>query len=136
MSVRRGVAAALLLLAGCGGGAGTQNGGPCEGLLKPADPAAALPSGVPAGVAGATFYEVETQGATRRHYARLPGSDFVATRDTIKAAYEAAGLTIEGTDQEAVEAEFQWSGNGREGSVQVIALCRDHLRIRYRAGPS
>jgi hypothetical protein len=108
----------------------------CTGLLKPADPAAALPTTIPAGVTGATFYEVQTQGSTKQYFAYVSGDDIVGTRDTIKNAMAGAGLTIKGTDQEeGAEAELEFEQGSNEGSVQVIPLCKDTLRIRWRVGP-
>ncbi|HEU0130036.1 MAG TPA: hypothetical protein VFQ85_03475 [Mycobacteriales bacterium] len=108
----------------------------CDGLLKPDDPSAHLPSTIPAGLTGATFYEVQTQGATKRYFAYTAGTDLVKTRDDIKAAFEAAKIEIEGTDQEeGAEAEFEFKAGAEEGSVQVIPLCQGNLRVRYRVGP-
>ncbi len=107
----------------------------CDGLLKPADAAAALPSDIPAGISGATFYQVETQGQTKQYFAYVSGTDFVKVRDDIKAAYQAASIEIENTDQEEVEAELEFKKGSTAGSVQVIALCKGQLRLRYRVGP-
>ena len=72
----------------------------------------------PAG--GAVFYEVQTQGSTK---------------DYLKATFESKGLKVPGTDQEDVEAEMEFTAtDGSEGSVQVINLCKDNLRVRYRVG--
>jgi glutamine synthetase len=145
MQIRRLVAAAavplLIAAVGCSDkdkdeeAEKSASGQSCDGLLKPADASAALPSAIPAGVSGATFYSVETQGATKRYFAYAEGSDFVKTRDEIKTAFENAKIEIEGTDQEEVEAEFEFKAGDQEGSVQVVPLCQDHLRIRYRVGP-
>ena len=106
----------------------------CE--LKPADPAAALPADVPSGLSGATFYQLDTQGSTKRYFAYTSGSDVVAVRDQIRTAYEQAGIEIEGSDAEPpAEAEFEWKKGANEGSVQVVPLCRDTVRVRYRVGP-
>lgn len=108
----------------------------CDGVRQPADPNAALPASLPVGVPEATFYEVQTLGVTKLHYAHAPGTDLVATRDAVKSAYERAGVVIEGSDAEAgAEAEFQFSTAREEGSVQVVPLCKGTLRIRYRVGP-
>jgi hypothetical protein len=112
------------------------SGKSCDGLLKAADPAAALPSTIPAGITGATFYEVQTQGATKRYFAYVSGTDLVKTRDDIKAAFEAKSIQIVGTDQEAgAEADLEFKAGAEEGSVQVINLCQGTLRLRYRVGP-
>jgi glutamine synthetase len=143
---RRLLAAAVvpLLLVACGGEneekekeeAEKAAGTACDGLLKPAASDAALPSDVPAGINGATFYEVQTQGSTKRYFAYAPGSDVVKVRDDIKSAFETAGLEIEGTDAEPpAEAEFEWKKGDTEGSVQVVPLCTGNVRIRYRVGP-
>jgi hypothetical protein len=130
-------------LAGCGGSDDGENeeddkaasGVSCEGLLKPADAKAELPAELPR-PDGAVFYEVQTQGETKRYFAHVEGSDFVKERDELKAQFESKGLKILGTDQEEVEAEFEFeTATGTDGSVQVISLCKDNLRIRWRVGP-
>lgn len=144
MRVRRVlVAFALpLLLAACGEGeeekekerAAAAFGAACD--LRPADPAAALPADVPAGVEDAAFYLVETQGSTKRYFAYVSGTDVVKVRDDIRAAYERAGVEIEASDAEPpAEAEFEWKKGSNEGSVQVVPLCKDTVRVRYRVGP-
>jgi hypothetical protein len=145
MQIRRYVAAAavplLLLAVGCEKDKDEEKnkeaaGKSCDGLLKPADASAALPSAIPAGVDGATFYEVATQGSTKQYFAYVTGDDLIGTRDKIKAAYEAKSITVKDTDQEeGAEAELEFEAGGNEGSVQVIPLCKDTLRIRYRVGP-
>ncbi len=37
---------------------------------------------------GAVFYEVQTQGATKRYFAHVEGQDFVKQRDELKAQFE------------------------------------------------
>jgi hypothetical protein len=128
-------------VAGCGGSSGSDNtsasggGVSCDGLLKPANTAAAPPVGLPL-PDGAVFYEVQTQGVTKRYFAHVAGTDFVKLRDDLKATFASKGLKILGTDQEEVEADLEFStADGTEGSVQVISLCKDNLRVRYRVGP-
>lgn len=148
-SVRRALCTAVLPLflgvAACGGSSegdssnkaekSTAGGASCDGLLKSADSKAALPADLPR-PDDAVFYEIQTQGLTNRYFAHVPGSDFVKARDDLKATFEAKGLKILGTDQEEVEAEFEFqNAAGTEGSVQVIDLCKDNLRIRWRVGP-
>lgn len=146
MRIRRLVAAAavplLIASVGCSDKdkeeeeAKQKAGQSCDGLLKPADASAALPGTIPAGLDGATFYEVQTAGATKRYFAYVQGSDLVATRDKVKAAFEAKSIEIEGTDQEeGAEAEFEFKQDSDEGSVQVIPYCQGYLRVRYRVGP-
>ena len=103
--------------------------------LKPADPAAALPADVPSGISGVTFYEVQTQGSTKRYFGYATGDNVVTVRDAIKTAYEQASIEIEGSDAEPpAEAEFEWKKGSTEGSVQVTPLCKDTVRVRYRVG--
>jgi len=105
------------------------------GTLESADPAAALPSEVPAGVSGATFYELQTQGSTKRYFAYAEGDDVVKVRDAIRSEYQKAGYEIEGSDAEPpAEAEFEWKKGSNEGSVQVTPKCKDTVRVRYRVG--
>jgi hypothetical protein len=114
---------------------GTASGVSCDGLLKPADAKADLPADLPR-PDGAVFYELQTQGQTNRYFAHVEGDDFVKARDDLKAQFESKGLKILGTDQEEVEAEFEFeTASGDEGSVQVVPLCKDNLRIRWRVGP-
>ena len=147
LSMRRAlcVAAAVPLIvgvAGCGGSSGGEEGDEgssagvsCDGLLKDANASAALPADLPK-PDGAVFYEVQTQGSTKRYFAHVEGEDFVKARDDLKAQFESKGLKVLGTDQEEVEAEFEFqSAAGEEGSVQVVPLCKDNLRIRWRVGP-
>jgi hypothetical protein len=144
MQIRRLVAAAavplLFAAVGCSDKdkekAKEATGKSCDGLLKSADASAALPGTVPAGVDGATFYEKSAQGKTTQYFAYVPGTDIVGTRDKIKAAFEAKNVTVKDTDQEAgAEAELEFEVGSDEGTVQVIPLCQDTLRIRYRVGP-
>ena len=132
-------AAALLLaaaaLTACGGGSGASapmvqaSAQPCSSL-PPADPAASLPDGFPA-PDGQVLYGPASQGATRIVFGRVEGDSFVALRDRLAADLEAAGYTLDGTDQEAVEAEAHFSAP-REGSVRVKQLCAGVLEVRYR----
>ena len=134
--MRRLAALALLVVTACDGGGNEEATKPCDGLLKPADAAAALPQGLPAGIGGVTFYELQKQGSTNRHNGHAAGTDVVAVRDAIEKAYTDAGIAIEGRDAEPpAEAEFQWSVGDREGSVQVTPLCDGHVHLRYRVSP-
>lgn len=108
----------------------------CDGKLAAAKADAALPSDVPAGVTGATFYDLQTDGATKRYFAYAKGDDVVKTRDAIRSAFSGAGYEIEGSDEEGqAEAEFEFVKGSNEGSVQVIPHCSGYQRIRYRVGP-
>lgn len=123
----------LAALAGCGSGG---SGGPTPDAAAPcaslpaADPAASLPSGFPV-LPDQVLYGAASQGATRIVFGRVPGEDFEALRDTLAAALSDAGYSIDGTDQEAVEAEAHFSAP-REGSVRVKQLCEGVLEVRYR----
>jgi hypothetical protein len=108
----------------------------CDGKLSAAKAEANLPAEVPAGVSGATFYDLQTDGATKRYFAYVTGDDVVKTRDTIKTAFTGAGYEIEGTDEEGqAEAEFEFVKGSTEGSVQVIPHCSGYQRVRWRVGP-
>jgi hypothetical protein len=143
MRVRPLLAAALipLLVTACGGDKDEEEGEQarsksCDGLLTGAKSDAALPADLPAGVTGATFYDVQTDGATKRYFAYVQGDDVVKTRDTVKDAFSGAGYEIEGSDEEGqAEAEFEWVKGSNEGSVQVIPYCTGYQRVRYRTGP-
>lgn len=124
------------LLAGCGGSsepAASSGGKPCDGLLKDADPTAKLPAGIPA-LDGQVLYEPSVQGKTTIVFGRVAKDDFVAVRDELKTKLEGAGWTIDGTDQESVEAEAQFSKTPplQSGSVKVEPLCDGNVEIRYR----
>jgi hypothetical protein len=129
-----------LLLAGCSdsGDSGDEgskkaSGDSCEGKLTAADPAAKLPAGIP-DLEGQVLYEPSTQGKTTIVFGRVAKSDFVAVRDELKEKLARAGWTIDGTDQESVEAEVQFSKTPplMTGSVKVQPLCDGNVSIRYR----
>ena len=95
-----------------------------------ADPSASLPTGFPQ-LPGQVLYGAASQGATSIVFGRVEGEDVEATRDRLARELEAAGYTLDGTDQEAVEAEAHFS-SPREGSVRVKQLCEGVLEVRYR----
>lgn len=130
----------FLLLAGCGDDAdkadGDQAGSAtvsCDGKLRAADAAATLPAGIPS-LQGQVLYEPSVQGKTTIVFGRVPNGDFVAVRDQLADELEKAGWTIDGTDQESVEAEAQFSKKPplQTGSVKVEPLCDGYVEIRYR----
>ena len=119
-------------LTACGSGEPAPSpspGAPCASLPA-ADPAASLPSGFPRAARPGAL-RAASQGATRIVFGRVPGDDFVALRDQLAAALSRAGYSLDGTDQEAVEAEAHFSAP-REGSVRVKQLCDGVLEVRYR----
>jgi hypothetical protein len=125
----------VLALAACGGGGSTtaapsqDPARPCTSL-PPADPEAALPEGFPR-LPGQVLYGPASQGATTIVFGRVEGDDVVALRDRLAGDLEGAGYALDGTDQEAVEAEAHFS-SPREGSVRVMQLCEGVLEVRYR----
>lgn len=122
----------LLALAGCGSSevaAPQDAAAPCTSLA-PADPTASLPDGFPR-LDDQVLYGAASQGATRIVFGRVPGEDFEALRDELAASLEGAGYSLDGTDQEAVEAEAHFS-RPIEGSVRVKRLCEGLLEVRYR----
>lgn len=128
------VVPALALAVACGGG--TDDGGPAAepcGTLPTADPVATLPAGLPP-VDGQLLYNATTQGKTEVVFALLHESDFVAVRDRITKQIETAGWTIEGADQESVEAEAQFSKTSPvvQGSIKVEPYCEGYVVVRYR----
>jgi hypothetical protein len=127
--------APLVLLAACGGSSDGESGNAnaaCDSTVKPpADPAAKPPSDIPS-PSGVTWYEVETAGATKAYFGYVSGDTVAVTRDEIRSQLESAGYEIEGTDEEDnAEAEAEFKG-AHDGSLQVIPLCQNTLRVRYR----
>ena len=100
------------------------------GSLPAADPAAKLPEGFPV-LDDQVLYEPSKQGATTIVFARLDTSDFVKVRDELVDKLKAAGYTIDGTDQESVEAEAQFSGK-QTGTIKVQPLCKGKVSVRYK----
>ena len=100
------------------------------GALPTADPSAKLPAGFPA-LGDQVLYEPSTQGKTQIVYAVLDESSFVEVRDELVDKLKTAGYTIEGTDQESVEAEAEFKG-AQEGTIKVEPLCKGHVTIRYK----
>ena len=120
----------LLALTACGGAEPvTDSAAPCTSLPA-ADPSASLPTGFPQ-LPGQVLYGAASQGATTIVFGRVEGEDVEATRDRLAEQLEAAGYALDGTDQEAVEAEAHFS-SPREGSVRVKQLCEGVLEVRYR----
>ena len=124
---------ALLAVAGCGSAAPAapvqDAAAPCTSLPA-ADPTASLPEGFPS-LPGQVLYGAASQGSTRIVFGRVEGDDFEALRDRLAADLEKAGYALDGTDQEAVEAEAHFS-QPTEGSVRVKQLCEGVLEVRYR----
>jgi hypothetical protein len=139
-TMRRGLAVAALvpLLAGltaCGDNDkdkdadSTVGTGPCT-TLPTADPAAKLPTGFPA-LGDQVLYEPSSQGTTKIVYALLDESSFVEVRDELVDKLKAASYSIDGTDQESVEAEAEFAGP-QKGTIKVEPLCKGYVTIRYK----
>jgi hypothetical protein len=139
--LRRGLAAAALvpLLAGltaCGDddkdsdAVGSSDKDRACATLPTADPAATLPSGFPT-LSDQVLYEPTTQGTAKIVFALLDEGDFVEVRDELVDKLKAAKYTIDGTDQESVEAEAEFSGPHR-GTIKVEPLCKGYVTIRYK----
>ena len=131
--MRRLALVALLAVAACGSAeptAPTQDAAAPCGALPTADPAASLPEGFPQ-LPDQVLYGQASQGSTTIVFGRVPGDDFEDLRDRLAADLEKAGYSLDGTDQEAVEAEAHFS-QPREGSVRVKQLCEGVLEVRYR----
>ncbi|HWL36640.1 MAG TPA: hypothetical protein VNQ77_10625 [Frankiaceae bacterium] len=130
------VLAAVLALTACSGEADPGSSVPCDGKLKTAAADAALPARLPSGVESPVMYDTQKLGATSLWFGQAQGDDVVVVRDAISGVYEKGGFTIESRDEEPpAEAEFQWTNDEEEGSVQVTPLCAGHVTIRWRAGP-
>ncbi len=144
-TLRRGLAAAALLpllagLSACGSGSSSDPdaGAASEatkacGTLPTADPAAKLPAGLPE--RDQVLYEPSTQGKTSIVFGLVDESDFVEVRDSYVEKLKAAGWTIDGTDQESVEAEAQFSKMAPgliSGTVKVQPLCKGYVTVRYK----
>ena len=140
MRFRRAVCTAAVVpllagLAGCGDSdedeenEGARSGTACTNLPS-ADPSATLPSGFPK-LEDQVLYEPSKQGSTSIVFGRVDKSDFVAVRDDLVSRLKSAGYTIEGTDQESVEAEAQFDGP-HIGTIKVQPLCEGKVYIRYK----
>lgn len=134
--VRRGLAIVALapLLAGltaCSSDKKAASNG-CK-TLPTADPSATLPAGFPA-VDGQVLYEPSTQGKTVIVFGLVHESSFVEVRDSYVDKLKAGGWTIDGTDQESVEAEAQFSKSPplQAGTIKVEPLCTGYVTVRYK----
>ncbi|HUR15318.1 MAG TPA: hypothetical protein VM097_12600 [Mycobacteriales bacterium] len=138
-TIRRGLVAAALVplltgLAACGdddkddddGGTGAS----ACGTLPTANPAATLPTGFPT-LTDQVLFEPSTQGSTKIVFALLDEGDFVEVRDELVDKLKEAKYKIEGTDQESVEAEAEFSGPHR-GTIKVEPKCTGYVTIRYK----
>jgi hypothetical protein len=123
----------LLLLTGCGGSSDPKASGPKCPTLPTSDPSAKLPEGIPA-LDDQVLYEPSTQGKTQIVFGLLKQTDFVKVRDDLATKLKANGWTIDGTDQESVEAEAQFSKTPPlvNGTIKVAPLCTGYLSVRYK----
>ena len=141
-TLRRGLAVAALVplltgLAACGDddkdSDEPQAGQQACGTLPTADPAAKLPPGFPA--RDQVLYEPSTQGKTLIVFGLVDEGDFVEVRDDYVDKLKAAGWTIDGTDQESVEAEAQFSKKTpalQTGTIKVEPFCKGYVTVRYK----
>jgi hypothetical protein len=94
-----------------------------------------MPVGLPS-VEGQLLYEPTTQGKTHIVYGLLKTADFVKVRDDYVTALKGAGWRIDGTDQESVEAEAQFSKNPplQTGTIKVapLATCEGYVAVRFK----
>lgn len=126
----------VLLLLAATACSGSSDGSPaaCTGVPT-ADPAAAMPPGLPP-IDGQLLYEPSVQGKTHIVYGLLHTSDFVKVRDDYVTALKGAGWKVDGTDQESVEAEAQFSKSPplQAGTVKVtpLASCRGYVTVRFK----
>lgn len=121
--------ALVAVLAACGGGTKESADGAC-GVLPTADPSATLPAGFPS-PPGQFLYGPATQGKTHLVVAVVGTDGFVELRDDLVERLTEAGYTIAGTDQEAVEAEAEFTGP-HEGTIKVQPLCTGYVTVRYK----
>jgi hypothetical protein len=138
--IRRGLAVAALVpllagLAACGdddkdSDDSPQAGQQACGTLPSADPTAKLPAGFPE--REQVLYEPSTQGKTAIVFGLVHESDFVEVRDDYVDKLKAAGWTIDGQDQESVEAEAQFSKNPPliAGTIKVEPYCKGYDTVR------
>ena len=125
----------VLGLAACGGSSDSDSENEAAAsdtcaTLPSADPAATLPTGYPA-LSGQVLYEPSKQGSTTIVFGRVEESGFLAVRDELVDKLKSAGYKIEGTDQESVEAEAEFSGP-QNGTIKVQPLCKGNVSIRYK----
>jgi hypothetical protein len=100
------------------------------GTLPTADPAAELPAGFPA-LPGQVLYEPSTQGTTRIVFGLVQNASFTGVRDELVTQLKGSGYSIEGTDQESVEAEAEFGGK-QSGTVKVQPVCDGYVSVRYK----
>lgn len=126
-------AVGMSVLTGCAGASTPAADLDACGPLPTADPAASLPEGLPA--REQVLYEPSTQGKTVIVFGLIAADDFVEVRDDYVDKLTKAGWTIDGTDQESVEAEAQFSKKTPRlvaGTIKVQPLCKGYLTVRYR----
>ena len=143
-STRRGLAAAALVplllgLSACGDSDKDKDSGDAAkgsqacGTLPTADPSATLPAGFPD--RDQALYEPSTQGKTQIVFGLVNESSFVEVRDDYVDKLKSAGWTIDGTDQESVEAEAQFSKHSPAlvtGTIKVEPFCKGYVTVRYK----
>lgn len=125
--------AAMLLVAGCGGGPPTaqRQETPCAEDTPVG--AAPLPSGLTL-PPDQKLLRVAKQGKTSVVFASTDGGpdDLVAIRDRVLGQLAASGSTVVGTDQEpGAEAEAEVGGTF-DGTLRVTPLCAGRVEVRYK----
>ena len=80
------------------------------------------------------LYEPSVQGKTTIVYGLVDESSFLEARDDYVDKLKAGGWTIDGKDQESVEAEAQFSKASplQTGTIKVQPLCKGYVTIRYK----
>ena len=121
-----------LLLVGCGGGDGKNEGelnqeaeAACSGSELTDEPK--LPAGWP-DMGEVTFTQQKTQGPTDVIEGYFDG-DIEAAHDDFKRELETAGFTILFDELEEHDSEVSWKGEGRSGQVALREECGDSDKI-------
>jgi hypothetical protein len=130
-----------LLLAGCGGGDGKNEGelnqeaeAACSG--SELSDAPTLPAGWP-DMSEVTFTQQRTQGPTEVVEGYFDG-DIEAAHDDFKRELEDAGFIILFDELEEHDSEVSWRGEGRSGQVALREECgeSDKIYVKVTNRPS
>ena len=121
-----------LMLAGCGGSDGADEGELSEDAqaactASELSEAPNLPAGWP-DMGEVTFTQQSTQGPTEVVEGYFEG-DIQAAHDDFKRELEAAGFTILFDEVEENDSEVSWKGEGRSGQVAIRNECGDDEKM-------
>jgi hypothetical protein len=127
------IVGACALLAGCGGEEPAAVTTACPEAPRELTQAPELPSGFP--LPPEVTYTHDLQAGPARIVRGYWRGDIDAAFEGYKDAFEASSFEITKEEQEAVDAEVNFAGQGVSGQVKLLQTCRDRTDVSITARP-